>query len=41
VVARALKIALLLFALALGGVTAMAWLAGDRTQVPFLYECSD
>jgi hypothetical protein len=41
VLARALKIALLLFVLALGGVAATAWLAVDRTNVPFLYECFD
>lgn len=41
VVARALKIALLLFALALAGIAATAWLSGDPNTLPFQYEGFD
>lgn len=38
---RALKIAAVLFVLVLGAVAVTAWIAGDRTELPFLYEGFD
>jgi hypothetical protein len=41
VFARAVKIALLMFGLALAGIATTAWLVGDHSELPFRYEGFD